>query len=435
MSRSAVQGPAHAAFGIVWGLVLALQFSPLLGLLGYESTGWAEWAWIGSLRDLLAAALVASALVARWRTPAPAPLPASARWAIALVMLYGLAAMAHAGSGLFPVALNLRRLVLVPAVFFAVLIVPWTPRQIDALLRLLFATGVAVALFGIAERLLPDSLWIEVLDVQAYTTANNFDPFGAAAFHESGRFFSNDLDFVLANPVRRMISSYLEPTTLAAGMAALLCQAMARRARGHGARLAVALALVCGLATLSKGFAAFLVLLAAWQLTGAPSARHAVALVMLVCGAALLAEQLHLDGPLAHVAGLVSALRHLLEGNWWGQGLGGAGNYTDSGSEVGGESGLGNVIAQIGVVAAVSLAWLGVLGRDLLGAAAARRDPGGPWLASWLVFWAVTYALSASSLGVGGNAVGFLLLGLYLHPASGVAAPGRPSPAPGAAAA
>ena len=50
------------------------------------------------------------------------------------------------------------------------------------------------------------------------------------------------------------------------------------------------------------------------------------------------------------VAGLVSALRHLLEGHWWGEGLGGAGNYTDSGNDIGGESGLGNVIAQIGIV-------------------------------------------------------------------------------------
>ena len=51
--------------------------------------------------------------------------------------------------------------------------------------------------------------------------------------------------------------------------------------------------------------------------------------------------------------------------------------------------------------------------------AVARRDPGGPWLAGWLLFWLISYLLSASSLGVGGNALGFMALVLYIHPAAG----------------
>jgi hypothetical protein len=52
-------------------------------------------------------------------------------------------------------------------------------------------------------------------------------------------------------------------------------------------------------------------------------------------------------------------------------------------------------------------------------AARTRRDPGGPWLAAWLLFWTLTYLFSASSLAVGGNSLGFALVALYLHPAMG----------------
>ncbi len=404
------------AFVLLVFLVLALQFGPLVGLLGFRLTGIDEFAWIGSVRDFAAVLLMVLAAVA-WSRRA-GPLPPSAWWALAMVAVYALLALL-AGSGLLLVALNLRRLVLVPLLLVAVLVIPWTPRQVDRLFALIFGTAVAVALFGVAERLGPESLWSDVLDIQAFTAANNFDRFGHQPYHESGRFFSSDLEDLTGGPVRRLIATYLEPTTLAAGMAVLLTLALARRARGHAAWLPALLALGCGLATLSKGFLAYLIVLLAWRLTGLPSPRHLMLLVMLTCAAALAASSLHLEGPLAHVDGLISALEYLRHGHWLGEGIGAAGNYADNPSEVGEESGLGNVIGQVGLMAVFSLLWIRALARDVLATATVRRDPGGPWLAAWLLFWTVTYVFSASSLGVGGNALGFLALGLYLHPASG----------------
>jgi len=417
--------PAHAAmhpgprlpFVLAVLLLLALQFGPLVGLLGFRLTGADRWTLVGLARDVLVAALVLFGLHAwltgrrRW--------PASMRWALAIVLADLLFALLSS-STLFVVAFNLRRLVLVPLLFMALWCMPWTPRQVRALQKLLLASSVLVALLGLAERALPVSLWTTVLQVDGYNAANAVDRFGAIAFEDSGRFYSWDLEAWLQAPLRRMVSTYLEPTTLAAAMASALVLALAQGARGRPAAGAALLFAVCGVLTLSKGFVLFLPVLLAWRLLGLPSPRQALLCALLLVAAAWGASRLGFGAGAAalHVDGLLSALRYLAEGHLAGEGLGAAGNYTESDSDIGAESGLGNVIAQVGVAALLPLLWVGALAREVMTMAALRRDPGGPWLAGWLLFWLISYLLSASSLGAGGNALGFMLLALYIHPAA-----------------
>jgi len=398
-------------------LVVALQFGPALGLVGFRLTGDPLWSWNGLVRDGAVALLVALAAMLWLNAGAPRLTPA-ARWSLGLVAIYMLMA-AVSSTDFYLIVMNLRRLVLVPLLFVAVLLIPWSPGQIDTLFRWLVGTGVLVALFGLVEVVAPVSWWTRVMEIEAFTSANNFDRFGHLPFAESGRYFSYDLAALTGGPVRRMISTYLEPTTLAAGLSVLLVLALARRARGHAATGWVLLALLAGLATLSKGFWLFLLVLLAWRWWGVPAPRHLLPLLLLGCGLAAAADRFHLEGPFEHLEGLTTAVHFLFEGRWLGKGVGAAGNLSDLGSEVGEESGLGNVIGQVGWLGLVSLWWLRTLMLDVLAAAKARRDPGGPWVASWLLFWGVTYLFSASSLGVGGNALGFLMLALYLHPASG----------------
>jgi hypothetical protein len=406
-------------------LIVALQFGPAIGLLGFRLTGDDRWTFNGGARDVLVAALVAAAtacLLFRPAGSAAAPrMPKSARWAVLLIGVYTVFAL-WSPNELVVVGLNLRRLILVPLLFVAVLAIPWTPGQIDRLFGLIVGTGVAVASLGLVDLVMPDRVWTELLEIDRFNSANNLDRFGQLAFADSGRFFSGDLQPWTGGLVRRSVSTYLEPTTLAAGMASLLVAALARRARGHRATGIVVLALACGLATLSKGFVLFALLLAAWRTLGFPSPRHTVALAGVGCVAALVAMRWQLEGALAHIEGLATGLQHLFAGHWLGEGLGGAGNLTLSGADFGEESGLGNVIAQVGAVAVISLFWIANLARDVLRAGIARADAGAPWLAAWLLFWMSTYLYSASSLGVGGNALGFLWLALYLHPGSGVRA-------------
>ena len=422
-SRPAVAAARDCgAWPLLVFLVLALQFGPLFGLLGFRLTDDPRWALAGAARDAAVAALVAWAALSMAGAALRPALPRSVGWALVLVLVYAVFAL-FAGGNLLLLALNLRRLALVPLLFLALVMLPWSPAQVDRAMALIVGTSLIVALLGVVERLAPESLWTDVLDIVSFTAANGLDRFGALEYHDSGRFFSWDLEPWTGEPWRRMVSSYLEPTTLAAAMAALLVLVSARRARGHVALAWSALALACGLATMSKAFAIFIVLLAGWRLFGAPSPRHLLALSGVACAVALGGASLQLEGPLEHVAGLTSALQYLAEGHLGGEGIGQAGNYASTDNEIGDESGLGNAIVQIGIAAVLPLIWVAAIARDVHAAAAARRDPGGPWLAAWLLFWTVSYLFSASSMGVGGNALGFAMLGLYLNPAS-AAAPG-----------
>ena len=412
-------------------LVLALQFGPAVGLLGFRLTGSSGFTLIGAARDGLVVALVGLAALSLLSSTSPWAMRPPLIWALVMVATYTGFAIASPEHPVL-VALNLRRLALVPLLFAALLLLPWTRLQLERLMALILTTSLVVALVGLAERFSPDGLWTTVLDVMSYMSANPLDPFGQATFETSGRFFSWDLVALNGLVVRRLVSTYLEPTTLAPTLAmALLLALAARERRQRGADAAglprwagaspwlAPLFLVAGILTVSKGFVVFLALLLAWRWFGLPQPRQVFLLATVGIGAALaIGEAGYTEGAFSHAAGLVTAVEYLLDGHLLGEGLGAAGNYAGlTDTDVGDESGLGNGIAQVGIAALLPLLWVRAIALEAWRTAVARRDPGGPWIAAWLLLWFLTYLLSASSLGVGGNALGFSVLALYLHPA------------------
>jgi hypothetical protein len=418
---------APLAFAVMLLLIVALQFGPAIGLVGFRLTGSARLSMIGVLRDALVLLLVALAVASLLVSSTPWRLPASGRWALLMVAVYGGFALASPEHPVL-VALNLRRLALVPLLFVALLLIPWSAQQIERLSTWVLASSVVVALLGLVERFSPNTLWTSVLDVGSYFAANPLDPWARLPFEESGRFFSWDLESSFGVVVRRLVSTYLEPTTLAPTLALALLLVLAARARQrHGLHTPPAWAAspwllllftLTGLLTLSKGFVVFLGLLLAWRWLGLPQPRQVFLLALAGIALALaLDEAGHNEGAFEHAAGLASAAQALWRGELLGLGLGAAGNYADADTDVGSESGLGNGIAQIGLAAFLPLLWVRAIAHEVTATARARRDPGGPWIAAWLLLWFLTYLLSASSLGVGGNALGFALLALTLHPA------------------
>jgi hypothetical protein len=432
LPATAASTGAPVAMALMLALLVSLQFGPAIGLLGFRLTGSTAWTLVGGARDGLVLLLVLLAAGALVTSSTPPRLAASVRWALVLVAVYaGFALAAELPAVL--VALNLRRLALVPLLFVALLLLPWSRQQLERLMRWMLGTSAVVAVLGLAERFAPDALWTSVLDVGSYMASNPLDPFGLLPFEASGRFFSWDLEPTLGWVVRRLVSTYLEPTTLAPTLALAMLLVLAARARARqgppdaGAPrwawrtpLVWMLFLVAGVLTVSKGFVVFLGLLLLWRVLGVPQPRQVFLLSAVgIATAVALGEAGYSEGAFSHMAGLASAARYLAEGNLLGEGLGSAGNYGIVETDLGAESGLGNGIAQVGVAALLPLLWVRAIAIEAWRAALARRDAGGPWIAAWLLFWFLTYLLSASSLGVGGNALGFAALALYLHPAWG----------------
>jgi hypothetical protein len=421
---------APLAFALMVVLIISLQFGPAIGLLGFRLTGSTGWTLIGIARDGLVLGLVALAALSLLVSPRPWHPPASARWALLLVGVYVAFALASPEHPIL-VALNLRRLAVVPLLFVALLLLPWSRTELERLMALVLVSSLVVALLGLVERFSPDTLWTTVLDIGAFMASNPLDPWGQLPFESSGRFFTWDLEPQTGQVLRRLVSTYLEPTTLAPTLAMAMLLALAARARRRMGKDALGLPawagatpllapvfLVAGLLTVSKGFIVFVGLLLLWRWLGVPQPRQVFLLSAVgISAALLLAEAGYTEGAFAHMAGLVSATEYLLDGHLFGEGLGAAGNYALADTDVGTESGLGNGIAQIGLAALLPLLWVRSIAIDAWRTSVMRRDPGGPWIAAWLLLWFLTYLLSASSLGVGGNALGFTVLALYLHPA------------------
>lgn len=401
------------AFALLLALIVSLQFGPLIGLTGFSLQGDPRWALSGALRDLLVVLLIACGVPTLVRQDET--LPPSVRWALLMLVVYALMTL-RSSSNPYLLALNLRKLALLPLLYVALYLIPFTRAQTGRALGFIAITSLAAAGFGVFERLMPDSFWIDTLEVEKYMAANNFDPWAKLGFYDTGRFFTWDFQAWTGEASRRMVASYLEPTTFAAGMAVMATLGLARMARGHAALGLVMLAMACGLATLSKGFALFLLLLLAWRITDMPGPRHLLPLTVITAAIALAADATaELAGPLSHVEGLATGIQALMEGNWLGSGIGGAGAFSETAGDIGHESGLGTAIGQIGLAGLLPLFWVRAIAREVLQAGQLHDDPGAPWLASWLVFWLVSYLLSASSLGVGGNALGFMMLALYLR--------------------
>lgn len=406
------------AYTVLAALVLMLQFSPIAGLIGYRLTGASGWSMIGVARDMLVLLLAAAVLLRSLLTLRIVRWTRSVTWSFfTLITLAVFAVISTAGPTY--VALNLRRLLMFPLLFFVVAAAQLNPSQIFGLFRLILNTTVCVAVFGIIEYFAPNALWRDYFRVVDFFSSNPLDPFGALPFEETGRFFSWDLQGLFGGPVRRAVSTYLEPTTLAAAMMCGIClAAAARRIRQGGAGFKLSLILACGLLTLSKALGLFLIVTVLYVRFRVPSPRWIFSLTIIGGVLALWAQSIGLtEGKFEHVAGLATAIGYVSSGHILGEGIGNAGNYAalSSDMEVGAESGLGNLLAQVGLGALIYLFWIQSLAGDVITRARERRDRTGVYFVSMLMGWFISFLFSASSLGVGGNALVFLTLSLYLH--------------------
>jgi hypothetical protein len=278
------------------------------------------------------------------------------------------------------------------------------------------ASGIVLILLtiGVLDYVAPDPFWDSFMQIPEYWRRISVDPFATDTIATNGRFYSWDLLSVVGKQVRRMVSLYLEPTTLAACLSAGFCVAYA-----HKRRFLAAVIAVLGSLTISKFFVMSLILtgiVVSQKEKLRPRLFIGVIGVFVLISVAILALQIE-SGAFAHLKGVVSLLDIFSEGKIFGFGLGGAGNYTAADSEagdLGSESGVGNLVAQLGLGALVYLAFFQVIFSQLV--LAYQKYQSRVILAAVCCFisWVMSFMLSASSLGLSGNAMFFIFIGCVL---------------------
>ena len=277
-----------------------------------------------------------------------------------------------------------------------------------------------VGAFGLIELCFSQAFWDGTLEITRFTNSIQADPFKVGSIAESGRFYSWDFYPILGYEIRRMVSMYLEPTTLAAFLAAALCLSIAIKSTGAGIRSFSIILL--GALTMSKFFLisipfAYLLFAFARILRR----RHYLIFFMAIVLAAYLFSMASFDhGALAHVRGISSLPSLLSTGKIFGYGLGVAGNYSsyDASIGVGTESGLGNLAAQFGLLSVLYVLFFNSIYVRLLNY---YRRSGDVIVLSAIValfLWTISLILSASSLGFSGNAFIALLIGSGLFRAN-----------------
>jgi hypothetical protein len=310
-----------------------------------------------------------------------------------------------------------RRLAVLPFVYVVARLLPWRGRDVRSLGAMAVVAAVALTAFGLIERFVAEEpIWRDLVPAAYYYHVS-----GLADLNTPGTDFPVEglprvfFDWSGGSPVRRLVSTFLEATTLASFLAAAVVLSLTYRPVVSLGVAAAAFVGVGTLLTLSKGGLGIMVIGLGYLVATAtlPRLRDPAWIWSIGAGllGALLIVALALErsgtatGALAHFDGLkegvVSALSAPL-----GVGLGVAGGFGFGSSTTGAESTFGVLLVQVGVPGlAVWVAWLIVVAY----ACASLRDrvPGspvlGPGVAGLLVAFLATASLTESAGGLLGN--------------------------------
>ncbi len=314
---------------------------------------------------------------------------------------------------------NIRRIseFLVMILFFSLMELSY--KQYVFLVNFSFLLGGFVCVFGFLTLLLPISFWDEFLDVPSYLNAGSYLKMSVASIYNTSSYTS-DLIFLTGEKFPRMISTYVESTTLGSFFTFFFVYALFSRLVKYR-RLYLLLFFTGGLLVFSKAFIFSVFIVGIYYLLKKPSVSVAIAIVIILflisAGISIYIGKIH--GGLAHFIGFYTGF-DLLINNPLGFGLGEAGNRgqfstgTVNGGN-GGESGIGNILAQIGVfgllVPIIFLKLLSFFNKVYYQTYSAE------YVAIFVVtvVWFIILCLSASSLGLTGNYIFFIFIGILLN--------------------
>ena len=395
-------------------LLLILSFGTALSILWFN-LGIGDEDLVLALKDLALFFGVFLVLALRLARVGPYDLrPTSADIMLLILISVNVVSFAISPAGLSLRVLNLRRDLSLFLTFWIFYNIKPSRKTFALISWCSFGILAVTGAFGMLEYFMPDYFWDSIVNIPGYWRSVVIDPFATSSIKDSGRFYSADFVPLLGHGLRRMVSFYAEPTTLAAFFVSLFCWSYL----GKSWRMRLGI-FILGILTLSKYFVlAVLVAIIIRHFADRLSQRFILYSysVCILLSFVVMAYGVQ-SGALNHIRGLLSIYQLVSHKAVMGFGLGAAGNYAINYSEensIGAESGLGNVVAQMGIGGFAYLWVFSRIYRKLWrGWHDTRQDE---YLVGimMLLTWVISFFLSASSLGLSGNAFVFIYIGCVL---------------------
>lgn len=282
--------------------------------------------------------------------------------------------------------------------------------------KLLVYFTLLVCVFGILEYISPSFFWNELVGLEKYASSRLLGE------TETDRIYSSDLLFLIGRPVRRMMSFFAEPTALGSFLAMSLALILFIKQKLPFKQLTIFLTGLCGILVLSKIFIISILIVILYKYV--LKKPYFFPLILFTLSIYLVSAYLYegvgkIHGSFAHLFGFYTGFKTMIA-HPIGLGLGMAGNrgiemYRSTFGEFGCESGLGSVLAQLGIPGllfpGVILAIMLILKRKFV------EYKSSEYLGLFVMFflYMVNFCLSYASLGVSGNVFYFIFSGLYLN--------------------
>lgn len=415
---------------LFWLMTHKLLVAALAGAASAQSVS-----WIQNYKELMYPALLVVGFMAGVARGGPgmsrSRLRAAVAWLtwpdilaislVALVITYFLISFAIDPSALSSQLVYARRFASLPIIFLAGrLLAPSLP-HLRRSLRYAVGLAVIVAAFGLVERLLlGDWFWTRLIDVSHLRTSLVDEGFASSRSRLIDGMPANWFTFADGDPVaRRLVSTFLEPTTLAIFLAFAIGVGMFALTDWRSTRpivwtVAMGIATLALLLTIGKagylalGIIGMVVVLRATRsnLPLIGLAAVGLAVVGLVVGQ-FLPNAVNFD---RHVAGLMSGLLNLTT-DPLGSGLGSTGFWGED-KKIGTDSTLGAVASQLGILGIVLfVAWLATAAWNLLPASRASSEPIRLAMAGAVIALLIVSVFSNSATGLLAGAAFVLFAG------------------------
>jgi hypothetical protein len=271
-------------------------------------------------------------------------------------------------------------------------------------------------LFGLFEYFLCNiDFWDTIIKLPGYWIATG-DRWARDSVVGSGRFFTWDLFLLTGGTTRRMVSSFAEPTNFASFLVSIY---IIFKEKIKENIIIVILILICAILTISK--AAVLVIFVIlpfikfFKYLFSQFKYSNIYLIMFI--AMYLVSSIFdvfgfISGPFSHIIGYYTGINNIIHGHFGGYGLGRAGNFSDhSIDDAGGyESGMGGMLAQLGIAGIIFVLFFYVLIRYLECNEKINHTP-----IMLIIIWGFIFIFSESSFGISGNILFWLYPAIYLN--------------------